>query len=408
MSIWKLILLCFLTIAVLVVGIFLLSYLFVKKNSDENDNQLKSEKLNWVSIGFIALASFILIFSFITPILFTRGFVIPEFDFRATGEIGDTIGGIMNPFIAIVGVIVTGLAFYMQYRANKIQVNLFNKTQTEQTEFAKKQFFIKLIDNLHDRIINFAILNTSTSGGVIGSPIGSGNYTASPMQSFNALDQVIAEIEKEFYKSAIGLGRNYFGKFPKDIPNNTFISIAKIYAPDASAIAEGEKLKLEFLKLNFHSDRIQHLDDMMKLSAKAWVEGGQVLENNYRDIGLTYFDNFDFKERTDFYLRIANYLFEEYGSFLESYINSLTLIVNEVIANKTEPFYMDYFKNNITNNEKLILYYCLISKRMPNSLKTKLVELDFFDENLFTSGNKTFFEFEKHKKEVINLVQIKH
>ncbi len=40
-------------------------------------------------------------------------------DFTNTGEIGDTIGGIMSPFIAIVAAGLTFLAFWIQYKANQ-------------------------------------------------------------------------------------------------------------------------------------------------------------------------------------------------------------------------------------------------------------------------------------------------
>lgn len=39
-------------------------------------------------------------------------------DFNSTGEIGDTIGGIMGPFIAIAAAGLTFIAFWVQYKAN--------------------------------------------------------------------------------------------------------------------------------------------------------------------------------------------------------------------------------------------------------------------------------------------------
>lgn len=39
-------------------------------------------------------------------------------DFSSTGEIGDTIGGIMGPFIAIAAAGLTFIAFWVQYKAN--------------------------------------------------------------------------------------------------------------------------------------------------------------------------------------------------------------------------------------------------------------------------------------------------
>jgi Putative phage abortive infection protein len=47
----------------------------------------------------------------------------------AKGQIGDRYGGLMNPIIAIAGVIITGLAFYMQYEANRLQISNFKEEQ---------------------------------------------------------------------------------------------------------------------------------------------------------------------------------------------------------------------------------------------------------------------------------------
>lgn len=42
-------------------------------------------------------------------------------DFSKTGEIGDTIGGVMGPFIAIIASFLTFIAFWVQYKANDQQ-----------------------------------------------------------------------------------------------------------------------------------------------------------------------------------------------------------------------------------------------------------------------------------------------
>ena len=68
-------------------------------------------------IGWYLVAAIIVIFAFGAPYIFTRKGII---DFTETGQIGDTIGGTMGPFIAIAGVIVTFLAFLMQKKANDI------------------------------------------------------------------------------------------------------------------------------------------------------------------------------------------------------------------------------------------------------------------------------------------------
>ena len=42
-------------------------------------------------------------------------------NFRETGPIGDTIGGIMGPFIAMIASWLTFIAFWVQFKANQMQ-----------------------------------------------------------------------------------------------------------------------------------------------------------------------------------------------------------------------------------------------------------------------------------------------
>ena len=104
----------------------------------------KSSDSDWtkLSVLCIIIAGILLLFSSIAPILFTNS--SSRWDFSDTGQIGDTIGGIMNPFIAIGGVIMTFLAFYMQIRANKLQREQFQKTLNKNNIDEKIDCFYKL------------------------------------------------------------------------------------------------------------------------------------------------------------------------------------------------------------------------------------------------------------------------
>ncbi len=70
-------------------------------------------KYSWITVV-------ILIFLCFLPFLLTHHG--PKLlDFSHTGEIGDTIGGTMSPFVAIFAAILTFLAFWVQYNANEQQ-----------------------------------------------------------------------------------------------------------------------------------------------------------------------------------------------------------------------------------------------------------------------------------------------
>ncbi|KFF09135.1 putative phage abortive infection protein [Chryseobacterium luteum] len=107
------------------------------------DNEYETN-LSQKVIFLILVAIIFLMLSIIAIPLFTRPGFMTFFDPKETGYIGDTIGGITNPFINSAAVVVTGLAFYMQYKANKLQVSIFKK----QLDEAKEQFNI---DQLNQR-----------------------------------------------------------------------------------------------------------------------------------------------------------------------------------------------------------------------------------------------------------------
>lgn len=66
----------------------------------------------WKSFGWFLLIVLVIC---CLPWAFTREWLV---DFSDTGEIGDTIGGIMGPFIAIAAAGLTFIAFWVQYKAN--------------------------------------------------------------------------------------------------------------------------------------------------------------------------------------------------------------------------------------------------------------------------------------------------
>lgn len=109
---------------------------------EENNSWDKPTK--WI----LGIASFFLIFSFIAPSIFVSKAFSPILDFSETGPIGDTIGGIMNPFIALVGILLTFLAFYMQIKANEIQKKIFydglKAEKKKEENFEKKDAKYKL------------------------------------------------------------------------------------------------------------------------------------------------------------------------------------------------------------------------------------------------------------------------
>lgn len=140
-----------LSISVVLILIFLLfadfqqkfSKLFYKSNTDLR-----------IKISIILGVLFLIygIFSpYITPV-FYKIFEESSSDKSNLNELGDAVGGMMSPFVAIAGVIFTFLAFYMQKKANDDIKNQFVIQQFE------NQFYEML--RLHKENVNEIELNT--------------------------------------------------------------------------------------------------------------------------------------------------------------------------------------------------------------------------------------------------------
>jgi hypothetical protein len=98
---------------------------------------------------FIVLIGIICFF----PYWLTRPANYKYLDFTNTGQIGDTIGGTMSPFIAIAAALLTFIAFWVQYKANKAQTQQFLKQDTDTKIDRFENKFYELL-RLHKENVN--------------------------------------------------------------------------------------------------------------------------------------------------------------------------------------------------------------------------------------------------------------
>jgi len=70
-------------------------------------------------------------------------------DFTQTGQIGDTIGGIMGPFVAIIAALLTFMAFWVQFKANQQQRHDIAVERFENKLFQMIALQEEITDNLN-------------------------------------------------------------------------------------------------------------------------------------------------------------------------------------------------------------------------------------------------------------------
>lgn len=101
------------------------------------------------SIWLIMIVLIVIICSF--PVLFTK---LPFcfFDFSQTGPIGDTIGGIIGPFIAILAAFLTFVAFWAQFEANRELIKENRRNHFENRFYKMLDIHLDNVLELNNRI----------------------------------------------------------------------------------------------------------------------------------------------------------------------------------------------------------------------------------------------------------------
>ncbi|PXY02715.1 hypothetical protein DF185_01070 [Marinifilum breve] len=87
--------------------------------------------------------------------------------FSKTGEIGDTIGGIMGPFVAIIAAGLTFLAFWIQYEANSKHVDQFESQSKQNSIDRFESKFFEMIKLHRDNVNELRKFYGHEMGGVI-------------------------------------------------------------------------------------------------------------------------------------------------------------------------------------------------------------------------------------------------
>lgn len=144
---------------VLIIFVFLLLSMLSFKNI--LDNYLKRVNKNYIITPLIVISVILIVVSFLTPYFYTDTDIGNSIEFDAeTGQTGDTIGGIMNPFIALAGAVLTFIAFYIQKIANDDIKNQF-KIQQFESQFYEMIHLHK--ENVNELSINDFLEDSKTS-----------------------------------------------------------------------------------------------------------------------------------------------------------------------------------------------------------------------------------------------------
>jgi hypothetical protein len=79
-------------------------------------------------------------------------------------EIGDTIGGILGPLVGFIGILVTFLAFWMQYKANEKQFQKFDDQEIDTKVERFENKFYELLKLHRENVNEFEIVRNDGKG----------------------------------------------------------------------------------------------------------------------------------------------------------------------------------------------------------------------------------------------------
>ncbi|MFN3444415.1 MAG: putative phage abortive infection protein [Bacteroidia bacterium] len=335
---------------------------FKKKVNPTNEQIVDNElKHNWdYKVIILLIISFTLIgFAIYAPNYFVNYYS----KFNTFGQIGDTIGGLMNPFIALAGVFITFLAFYMQFQANNIQIKLFNKNQKEQNNLIKEQLFFRLVDNLNQRIINFSYSESTVSGNA--------DYV-----SYKSLDNLVKKFLYKIDYKCIALGRQLLAKQPEKIDIVHYIKILQANTLNESGLIENAK---ELQQAIIDSDDFNKRWEYIKAYVGSTNYENEKQNEALKSIGRVNFYKIDFKQREDLYISTYDEIYRDFGGFMDGYTKNIAYLVDFVMKNPENPFFIDYLKSNLSTQELILIFYFCASRKSNEKTRNQIKKANLLE-----------------------------
>jgi hypothetical protein len=316
----------------------------IKKSSSKMEMESKSKWYIYVLLIFAFLA---VIFAFCAPYLYTD--ISGLSDTKDTGAMGDTVGGLMNPYIALAGVILTGLAFYMQYEANKQQRALFlieqddnkkglqEQIDRQQEELKHQQFesqFYEMVRLHRENVSEMKIEGYDF--------IENEMYMNRPLERFATNTEgrkvfITMKTELEAILSAYTLDHELDSESFKACYHLFFSGLDK-FSREYSAMAEFAKLLRKSRKA--HQSPSEH-EICQNALRKKYVEGVEL--------------KFNYKPFSGHASRLGHY-------FRHLYLAVKSVVNSEVVKTKEEKMrYLKILRAQLSNHEQIMLFYNWLS-----------------------------------------------
>lgn len=270
------------------------------------------------AIGLISILIF--------PYLLTRSCRLFA-DFSDTGPIGDTIGGIANPFIALLAALLTFLAFWVQMRSNKAQTEQFSKIDKETNLKQFQSHYYELLQ-LHKANVDEFKLGKS-SGRKIFLPL------IKEYKYCYFLIELMQNAEKE-------INPNFTVQTKEELMNIAYLVFF-------FGIGDNSNLLIEALNKNFNTVLVKSFIDELEKKRKSVANTS---------------DNYEFQSIDDrtVTLKIGYTPFEGHMSRLGHYYRHLFQMVKHVVEQDDDIVidkykYLKTIRAQLSSHEQILLYF---------------------------------------------------
>lgn len=264
---------------------------------------------------------------FLMPIILTQTPLSSDskIDFRDTGQIGDTIGGITSPLISLLGAIITFLAFWIQVKANKVQTEQFDKQDISSKRERFETKFYDLLKIHRDNISEFNIEDK--------------------VRGRKCFVQMMSELR---YIYCLLAGLNKATKNSKSLSSERVFNIA--YLTFFFGIGRVSNTAYNDLFKEQYSDLIKEFHKLLK-------ENREFLKNNEKQKATIPHVKGGICEMT-----VSYYPFNGHSSRLGHYFRNLFQLIklileqdDKIIDNKYE--YIKILRAQLSTHEQLLLFY---------------------------------------------------
>lgn len=246
-------------------------------------------------------------------------------EFKDTGAIGDTLGGILGPFIAIIAAFLTFLAFWVQYKANEQIKNDIR------------------IDRLENKIY----------------------------EMLNLHRQNVSELSLKGFNNETVNGRNIFPYLYIEL-KRTFDKLKQYLSSKNGSVEFTNKELLEMSYIIFYVGiKKSNRNYLHKLLAK-WFDTETVdvltdlfdntQDNDFIDVSSHINDNAAFKERF-YYEHFSGHFtkLSHYYRHLVQIIKYIDELPEKLLSEEQKYSYMKIIRAQLSSYEQLLLYYGSLS-----------------------------------------------